>query len=1060
MTQQQKPVCCSAAKNSEQVIQRDPVCGMSVQEDTAYFVDYQNQRYLFCSASCQQKFSQSPQQYLQSDDSDSATATRCCASSTKPNAVDSGCGRTSLNANTPTGCGCGSKSKEVFTAIDPVCGMQVSDPAKPQTEYQGQTYYFCNPKCLDKFLATPEQYVKTTAKKSTCCGGSEKQPTVAARTCCSPQTVQQQTAKKSSCCGGNQNQATMAAEIDPVCGMQVDPGTDLKTKYQGKTYYFCNPKCLDKFLATPEQYVKTTAKKSSCCGESDKQPTVAASTCCSPQPVQQQTVKKSSCCGGSHDQATTTAEIDPVCGMQVDPTTDLKTDYQGKIYHFCNPSCLDKFQQDPEFYLIPADQRPVPEGAEGLLYTCPMDPEIVQKGPGICPICGMALEPMQPTLDEGPNPELVDFSRRFWWTLPLSLIVLVLAMGSHLYPLIPQHIQPWIELVLSLPVVLWAGYPIFQRSWISYKTGHLNMWSLIGVGVLAAFLYSLVATIFPSLIPDAAKTGHGVAVYYEAACTIVSLSLLGQVMELKARAQTADSLRALLRLQPAKAKRVENGQVVDVQISQIKQGDILQISSGEQVPLDGIVVEGKTYIDEAMMTGEPVPVKKEKDDRVIGGTVNQQGSIRIKTTAVGNQTVLAKMIQTVAEAQRSKAPLQRLADVVAKYFVIVVLLISAITFAAWMLIGQVGFDLALMCAVAVLIIACPCALGLATPMSVMATTGRAAQKGVLFKDAEAIEALSKVNTLIIDKTGTLTEGKPSVKEVVALSTSASQQQMQQWIASIEQYSTHPIAQSLTKLADPSVLIAVNDFEEVTGFGVKGTLHGQLLYVGSQKLLELLQLSLSPDLQRQLDQSRAQGDVVSFLASKQEVLAYIIVYDAIKQNAQQVIQQLRADHIEVIMATGDHQQNAQWVAAELGIQHVYGNLDPTQKLDIVKKYQQQGRIVAMAGDGINDAPALAQANVGIAMGNGTDIAKQTAQVTLVKGDIRGVADALHMAKLGVRNMKQNLAFSFVYNGLGVPIAAGLFYPITGLLLTPMLAALAMSLSSLSVVMNALRLQKVK
>ena len=447
-------------------------------------------------------------------------------------------------------------------------------------------------------------------------------------------------------------------------------------------------------------------------------------------------------------------------------------------------------------------------------------------------------------------------------------------------------------------------------------------------------------------------------------------------------------------------------------------------------------------------------------DTVIGGTVNQQGSIRIQTTAVGANTTLAKMIQTVAEAQRSKAPFQRLADVFAKYFVIIVLLISVLTFAAWMVFGGAQFDLALMCAVAVLIIACPCALGLATPMSVMATTGRAAQKGVLFKDAEAIEALSKVNTLIVDKTGTLTEGKPSLKEIQLLSPNVEQAQVEQWIASIEQYSSHPIAQTLTQLVPAQQLLKVADFEDVTGFGVKGQIGEQTLYIGSQKLLEQLGITLDDTLQSQLNQQRTTGNVISFLSNSQEVLAYISIHDAIKANAQQVIQQLIADGIEVVMATGDHEQNAQLVAQELGIQQVYGNCTPTEKLEIVKKYQAQGKIVAMAGDGINDAPALAQANVGIAMGNGTDIAKQTAQVTLVKGDIRGAADALHMAKLGVRNMKQNLAFSFVYNGLGVPVAAGIFYPLTGLLLTPMFAAVAMSLSSLSVVLNALRLQKSK
>lgn len=984
MSEQHKTSCCSKQKLASKVVSIDPVCGMTVAEDSPYVYEHQSVRYLFCCSGCLKKFSANPEAYLTSGKAPSA----CCSQSKTDITDTSSHAKEEGTLVSSKGCGWGSKpvsdaEKSIF--IDPVCGMTVTDLSKPHTEWQGQDYYFCSEKCLQKFITTPETYVKSEPSASG--------------------------VKSSGCCG-----------------------------------------------STP----KVVEKKASCCAPKLQIGSDTKASCCAPKPKAE--AAKSSCCGGGkheHSAQSGSAEfIDPVCGMSVDPNTELKTDYQQQTYYFCNPSCLDKFKGDPEFYLIPPDQRPVPEGAADMDYTCPMDPEIVQKGPGTCPICGMALEPMQPTLDDAPNPELVDFSHRFWMTLPLTLIVFVLAMGSHIHSFISPHIQPWIELVLATPVVLWAGKPFIERCWTSYKTGNLNMWSLIGVGVLAAYIYSVVATIFPSVIPMEAKTGHGVAVYFEAACMIVSLSLLGQIMELKARAKTADSLKALLKLQANTAKLVQNDQVVEVDIGMVKQGDILQISSGEQIPLDGVVVEGKTYVDEAMMTGEPVPVKKQMHDTVIGGTVNQQGSIRIQTTAVGANTTLAKMIQTVAEAQRSKAPLQRLADVFAKYFVIIVLLISVLTFVAWMVFGGAQFDLALMCAVAVLIIACPCALGLATPMSVMATTGRAAQKGVLFKDAEAIEALSKVNTLIVDKTGTLTEGKPSLKEIQLLSPNVEQAQVEQWIASIEQYSSHPIAQTLTQLVPAQQLLKVTGFEDVIGFGVKGQIGEQTLYIGSQKLLEQLGITLDDTLQSQLNQQRATGNVISFLSNSQEVLAYIAIHDAIKANAQQVIQQLIDDGIEVVMATGDHEQNAQLVAKELGIQQVYGNCTPTEKLDIVKKYQAQGKIVAMAGDGINDAPALAQANVGIAMGNGTDIAKQTAQVTLVKGDIRGAADALHMAKLGVRNMKQNLAFSFVYNGLGVPVAAGIFYPLTGLLLTPMFAAVAMSLSSLSVVLNALRLQKSK
>ena len=981
-----------------------------------------------------------------------------------------------MSGHEKSSCCSGQKSTLEWVKIDPVCGMNVSEDSVHSFEYDNKKYLFCSDRCQQKFMQNPQSYLQKDlqkvqpkdqeSKSSTCCGGKTE--------------VVEKTAP---CCGTDQTE-TKAEYIDPVCKMTVMDLSKPHTNYQGESYYFCCNGCLNKFTAHPEQYLNPQVETKSGCGCSSKtkplaeaqveeiQPKKAA--CCGSKKAEP--VKTSSCCsGGNHSQHnhsqsmhdhglhdhhshSTSTAIDPVCGMSVDQSTDLKTDYQGQTYYFCHPSCLDKFKNDPEPYLISMEQRAAPEGMDDVLFTCPMDPEIVQKGPGTCPICGMALEPIQPTLDEGPNPELVDFSNRFWKTLPLTLIVFVLAMGSHIHAFIPQHIQPWIELVLSIPVVLWAGWPFLERCWISYKTWHLNMWSLIGVGILAAFIYSVVATIFPSLIPMEAKTGHGVAVYFEAACMIVSLSLLGQIMELKARSKTADSLRALLKLQPNKAKRIENGQAVEVDIAQIQQGDILQISSGEQVPLDGVVLEGKTYIDESMMTGEPVPVKKEKGDHVIGGTVNQQGSIRIETTAVGTQTTLAKMIQIVADAQRSKAPLQKMADVVAKYFVMIVLAISALTFIGWMVFGGANFDLALMCAVAVLIIACPCALGLATPMSVMATTGRAAQKGVLFKNAEAIEALSKVNVIVVDKTGTLTEGKPSLKEVKLLSDQIDQQQAERWIASLEQYSTHPIAQTLTKLVEPKDLIQINDFEDVTGFGVKGTIDGQMVYVGSQKLLQNLNLNIDANTLQQIEQIRETGNVLSFLVNEQTVLAYIAIHDAIKANAKQVIDQLHADGIDVIMATGDHEKNAQLVAKELGIQHVYGNCGPTEKLNIVKQYQSQGKVVAMAGDGINDAPALAQADVGIAMGTGTDIAKQTGQVTLVKGDIRGVADALHMAKQGVRNMKQNLAFSFVYNGLGVPVAAGIFYPLTGLLLTPMLAAVAMSLSSLSVVINALRLNK--
>lgn len=979
-----------------------------------------------------------------------------------------------MSAEKQTVCCSGPDSKHNKSYIDPVCGMTVNDLTRPHTDYANQTYYFCCQGCLYKFEAKPERYVSQLQLFNDHVitqTGSVFQPSIKI------QEVQSTGAKSdvnhgmnvhahasstspSSCCGGtdadtNRNVAKTLNVIDPVCGMTVSNPEKPHTDYTGQTYYFCCQGCLAKFNSDPELYLAKSKQVQtiSLIADAELNPVVTHA---------HMDTAQGSCCGGKQKTIALPSEgdteIDPVCGMSVNTKTELKTEHQMQTYYFCNPSCLNKFKQDPKPYLIPFEQREKPEGMDDVTFTCPMDPEIVQQGPGTCPICGMALEPMQPSLDEGPNPELIDFSHRFWMTLPLTLLVFVLAMGSHVHAFIPAHIQPWIELILSLPVVLWAGRPFLERCWISYKTRNLNMWSLIGVGVFAAFAYSIIATLFPAIIPHEAKTGHGVAVYFEAACMIVSLSLLGQIMELKARAKTADALKALLRLQPNTAKRVEHDQIVEVEISQIAQGDILHITSGEQIPLDGVVVDGATYVNEAMMTGEPLPVKKQLNDRVIGGTINEQGSIRIQTTAVGQNTTLAKMIQVVADAQRSKAPLQKMADVVAKYFVVGVLSISLITFLAWLIFGQAQFDLALMCAVAVLIIACPCALGLATPMSVMATTGRAAHKGVLFKDAESIEALNKVNVLIIDKTGTLTEGQPSVEHIHVVVPEIDQVQIETWIASLEQHSSHPIAQTLAKLIPAEYYEHVADFEELSGFGVKGQIDGFNIYIGSQKLMDQLGIQIDTELQHLLDEERAHGQVISFLATEQQLLAIITVHDAIKHNAKEVIARLHQSGVEVVMATGDHEKNAQFVANELGIQHVYGNCTPQQKLEIVEGYQQQGKIVAMAGDGINDAPALAKANVGIAMGTGTDIAKQTAQITLIQGDIRGISDAIHMAQLGVKNMKQNLAFSFLYNGLGVPVAAGVFYPIMGVLLTPMIAAIAMSLSSLSVVLNALRLNK--
>lgn len=837
--------------------------------------------------------------------------------------------------------------------------------------------------------------------------------------------------------------------IDPVCGMLVDDPNALQQMYQNTRYYFCAAGCLQRFSQQPEQYVSET--KSNCCSRQNAVKPI--------EPVATAQIQTSGCCAQPALSPSNTA-VDPVCGMQVSVDSPLQSQYQNQPYYFCHQSCLDKFEQTPAYYLLPIDFRRPALVHANQDYTCPMDPEIVQQGAGTCPICGMALEPMQPSLDEQANPELVDFSHRFWNTLPLTLLVFVLAMGSHVLHILPAHIQPWIELLLSLPVVFWAGQPILKRCFDSYVSRHLNMWSLIGVGVVAAFAYSVVATILPQWIPMQAKTGHGVAVYFEAACMIVSLSLLGQILELKAREKTANALKSLLRLQPATAKMRYQQQLVEVPISHLRTGDIIYVAAQESIPLDGIIVQGCSYIEQAMLTGEALPVKKTCGDRVIGGTVNQDTGLDIQVDAVANDTVLAQMIDAVAQAQRSKAPLQRLADAVAKYFVLAVLAISLLTFIAWMFWGNAQFDLALMCAVAVLVIACPCALGLATPMSVMAITGRAAQKGILFKDAAVIERLNQVDTLIIDKTGTLTEGQPSLQQFILLQPELDLQQLKCQVASMEQYSYHPIAKTLAQLVEPAHYLAVENFQEIAGFGVQAQIDGQQLYVGGEQLIEQLQLHIEPQWQQQWAQLRQQGQSITVLANQQQLLAVISIQDAIKSHAQQVITHLREQNIEIIIASGDHQDNVDLVAKALGIEQAYGQCTPQDKRQLIEKYQANGKVVAMAGDGINDAPALAQADIGIAMGNGTDIAKQTAAITLVKGDLRGIQEALHLAGLGVKNMKQNLAFSLLYNGLGVPVAAGVFYPILGILLTPMFAAVAMSLSSLSVVLNALRLQKAK
>jgi len=688
-----------------------------------------------------------------------------------------------------------------------------------------------------------------------------------------------------------------------------------------------------------------------------------------------------------------------------------------------------------------------------------MHPEVQQDHPGNCPKCGMTLEPMLPTLDEGENAELVDFRHRFWWTLPLTVVVTVLAMVGHRLQWFEMATQSWIELVLTVPIVLWAGWPFFVRGAQSIVTRNPNMWTLIGLGTGAAFVYSLVATVAPGVFPASFQAMGRVAVYFEAAAVIISLTLLGQMLELKARSQTSAAIKSLLGLAPKTARRIEaNGQESDVPLSHVHVGDLLRVRPGEKVPVDGVVVEGSSAVDEAMLTGEPVPIVKGPGDAVIGATLNTNGALVIRSERVGSATMLSQIVQMVAQAQRSRAPMQRLADQVAGYFVMAVVGIALLTFFAWGLFGpEPRWVYGLVNAVAVLIIACPCALGLATPMSIMVATGRGATSGVLFRDAAAIENLRKVDTLIVDKTGTLTEGKPSFECVVAMP-GLSEDEVLRLAASLDQGSEHPLADAIVQAARAKglALDKPEDFESGSGIGVRGRVAERQLALGNTVLMEQVGVSANPLLAR-AEALRATGASVMYLAADGQLQGLLAVSDAIKASTPEALATLHAAGLRIVMATGDGMTTAKAVGAKLGIDEVHGEVKPADKLALVTRLQAEGRVVAMAGDGINDAPALAKADVGIAMGTGTDVAMNSAQVTLVKGDLRGISTARELSEATVGNMKQNLMFAFLYNALGIPIAAGLLYPFTGWLLSPMIAALAMSLSSASVVFNALRLQ---
>lgn len=765
------------------------------------------------------------------------------------------------------------------------------------------------------------------------------------------------------------------------------------------------------------------------------------------------------CCGGktSPGAGMTT---DAVCGMAVDPAaTAHHAHHDGSDYPFCSDGCRRTFLADPQRYLDPASHIAEP-GPTGTLYTCPMHPQIVQEGPGTCRLCGMALEPKMPSLEEGENPELTDFRRRFWWSLPLSVATMALAMLAMtpvLHGLAPD-LRVWIELALATPVVLWAGWPFLQRWAQSIRSRSPNMWTLIGTGVLAAYGYSVVATVAPGLFPPSFQQHGHVGVYFEAAAMIISLTLLGQLMELRARAKTSAAIEALLGLAPKTARVLRaDGREEDVDITALQPGDRVRVRPGEKVPVDGTVVEGRSSIDESMLTGEPVPVAKAVGDAVIGATLNGTGSLVVRADRLGDDSMLAQIVQLVAQAQRSRAPMQRMADTVAYWFVLAVLSVAVLTFLGWGLFGPApSWTHAVLSAVAVLIIACPCALGLATPMTIMVATGRAAQHGVLFRDAEAIEALRQIDTLVVDKTGTLTEGKPAFRDVQAVAPFAADQILQ-WAASLDQGSEHPLAAAIVAEARARgmPLASVDDFDSLTGMGVQGAVDGRQLLLGNTALMDEHGIALDT-LRERAEHLRSTAASVMYLAVDGQLGGLVAVADPIKASTAEAIVQLHRDGLRIVMATGDGAATAEAVARELGLDDVHGEMRPADKAALIRSLQAQGRKVAMAGDGINDAPALASADVGIAMGNGTDVAMSSAQVTLVKGDLRGILRARQLSTASVRNMRQNLGFAFLYNGLGIPVAAGVLYPL-GIVMSPMLAAVAMSLSSVSVISNALRLR---
>ncbi len=765
-------------------------------------------------------------------------------------------------------------------------------------------------------------------------------------------------------------------------------------------------------------------------------------------------------------------ETDPVCGMDVPADAPLESHYGGKTYHFCSQRCLDRFKQNPSKFVVgpkepPKAAEPVPTAA-AVQWTCPMHPQIVRDAPGNCPICGMALEPRTVSAEPARNPELIDMSRRFWTAAALAVPLVVLAMGEMVFGhrfthLLSPRARTWIELALATPVCTWSAWPFYVRAVQSVRNRSLNMFTLIGLGVSVAFSYSVVAAVAPGLFPASFREQGGqVGVYFEAAGVIVTLILLGQVLELRARSATGAAIRKLLGLAPKLARRVNpDGSETDVPLEAVHVGDRLRVRPGEKVPVDGVVVEGRSHVDESMVSGEPIPVLKEVGDKVVGATLNTSGTLVIRAEKVGADTLLARIVAMVAEAQRSRAPIQKLADVVAGYFVPIVIAIAALTFIIWSLAGpEPRAAHALINAVAVLIIACPCALGLATPMSIMVAMGRGATTGVLFRNAEAIEILRKVDTLVVDKTGTLTEGRPKLVSVTPVGGFA-EPDLVRLAAALERGSEHPLATAIVKGSDERGIAppAAAGFEAVNGKGVKGTVEGRAVAIGNRALLADLGIDAAPFSDR-AEELRRDAQTVIFVVVDGRLAGLLGVADPIKDGTPEAMRALHQEGVRIVMLTGDSRTTAEAVGRKLTIDEVVAEVLPDQKANVVKRLQSEGRVVAMAGDGINDAPALAQAQVGIAMGTGTDVAMESAGVTLVKGDLRAIARARRISRQTLANIKQNLFFAFVYNAAGVPIAAGVLYPWLGLLLSPMIAAAAMSLSSVSVVGNALRLRRAR